>query len=75
MYGPFSGFLMNIFFVLKGSKLFILIYNAINDVSTFFSAVCDPILMILAGNEDIHNSLDVFEFDQNLKTDYRVICP
>ena len=31
--------------------------------------------MILAGNEDIHKSLDEFEFGQDLKTDYGVICP
>ena len=28
----------------------------------FFSAVYGPILFILAGNEDMHKSLDEFEF-------------
>ena len=31
--------------------------------------------MILAGNEDIHKSLDEFEFGQDQKTDYGVSCP
>ena len=38
-------------------------------MSPFFSVVYDLILMILAGNEDIHKSLDEFEFGQDLKTD------
>ena len=41
----------------------------------FISAVYDPTLMILPGNEDILIGLDEFEFGQNLKTDYRVSCP
>ena len=41
----------------------------------FFSAVYDLILMIFAGNEDMHKSLDEFEFGQDLKTDCRVSCP
>ena len=31
--------------------------------------------MILAGYEDIHKSLDEFEFGQDLKADYGVSCP
>ena len=31
--------------------------------------------MIFAGSEDIHKSLDEFEFGQDLKTDYGVSCP
>ena len=30
--------------------------------------------MILAGNEDIHKSLDEFEFGPDQKTDYGVNC-
>ena len=40
-----------------------------------FSVVYDPIPMILAGNEDMHKSLDDFEFGQDLTTDCRVSCP
>ena len=36
-------------------------YNGENDVSTF-SVVFDPILFILAGNEDMHEISDEFEF-------------
>ena len=31
--------------------------------------------MILAGNDDIHKSLDELEFGQDQKTDYGVSCP
>ena len=41
-------------------------YNGENDVS---------ILFILAGNNDIHKSLDVFEFGQGQKTDFGVSRP
>ena len=41
----------------------------------FFSAVYDSILMILTVNEDMHKSLDEFEFGQYLKTDCKVSCP
>ena len=44
-------------------------------MSHVFSAVYDPILIILAGNEDIHKSVDEFEFSQDMKTDYRVSLP
>ena len=37
-----------------------------------FLAIYDPIPMKLAGNEDMHKSLDDFEFGQDLTTDYRV---
>ena len=40
----------------------------------FFSAVYDQVLMILAGNEGINQSLDEFEFGQDLKMDYGVSC-
>ena len=40
-----------------------------------FSAVFDQILFILAGNEDMHKSLDEFEFRPDPTTDYGVSCP
>ena len=40
-----------------------------------FSAVFDRILFILAGNYDIHKSLDEFEIRLNPTTDYGVSCP
>ena len=41
----------------------------------FFSVAIDPILFKLAGNEDMHNILDEFEFRPDLTTDYGVSCP
>ena len=41
----------------------------------FFSAIYNPILMILAGDDDWHKSLIQFEFGQDQKTDCRVSCP
>ena len=38
----------------------------------FFSLAIDPILFKLAGNEDMHNILDEFEFGPDLTTDYGV---
>ena len=38
--------------------------NLKNGVSTFFSVVLDGILFILAGNDDIHKSLDDLKFGQ-----------
>ena len=35
----------------------------------------DQILFKLAGNEDMHNILDEFEFRPDLTTDYGVSCP
>ena len=40
-----------------------------------FPAVFDWILFILAGNYDIHKSLDEFEIRLNPTTDYGVSCP
>ena len=36
----------------------------------FFSAVLDPILFILAGNDNIHESLDEFEIWLDLTTGF-----
>ena len=41
----------------------------------FFSVAIDPILFKLAGNEDMHNILDEFEFRPDLTTDDGVSCP
>ena len=40
-----------------------------------FSVAIDPILFKLAGNEDMHNILDEFEFQPDSTTDYGVSCP
>ena len=40
-----------------------------------FSTVFDWILFILAGNNDIHESLDEFENWPDLTPDHRVTCP
>ena len=41
----------------------------------FFSVAIDAILFKLAGNEDMLNILDEFEFRPDLTTDYGVSCP
>ena len=41
----------------------------------FFSVAIDPILFKLAGNEDMHNISDEFEFQLDQTTDYGVSCP
>ena len=40
-----------------------------------FSNVFDWILFILAGNDDMHESLDEFEIRPDSTTDYGVSCP
>ena len=41
----------------------------------FFMVGIDPIDFKLAGNEDMHNILDEFEFWPDRTTDYGVSCP
>ena len=41
-----------------------------NQHNHFFSVATDPILFKLAGNEDMHNILDDFEFRPDLTTDW-----
>ena len=41
----------------------------------FFSVAINPILFKLAGNEDMRNILNEFEFWPDQTTDYRVSCP
>ena len=40
-----------------------------------FSVVFDPILLILAGNEDMHKISEEFVFQPDWTTDYGVSCP
>ena len=35
----------------------------------------DPIFLKLAGNKDMHNIMNEFEFRPDLTTDYRISCP
>ena len=44
-------------------------------LAVLFSVAIDPILFKLAGNEDMHNILDEFEFRPDRTTDYGVSCP
>ena len=46
-----------------------------NRCHQFFSVAIDPILFKLAGNEDMRNILDEFEFRPDRTTDYGVCCP
>ena len=41
----------------------------------FFSAVFHPFLLILAGNDDMHESSDEFEFRPDWTTNCGVSCP
>ena len=43
--------------------------------SSHFSNVLDRIYFILAGNNDIHKSLNEFEIRRDLTMDYGVGCP
>ena len=40
-----------------------------------FLGCFDPVLLILAGNEDMHKISDEFEFRSDRTTDYGVSCP
>ena len=46
-----------------------------NRCQHIFYVAIDPIPFKLAGNEDMHNILDEFEFRPGLTTDYGVSCP
>ena len=46
-----------------------------NGVSNFFSAVCQLILFILAGNNGMHESSEEFEIRRDPTTDCGVSCP
>ena len=59
---------------IHGNRKLPLTYNEENDVPPF-SVAFDPILFILAGNEDMHKISDEFEFRLDLTTDYGVSCP
>ena len=44
-------------------------------VSPDFIVFFGPILLLLSGNENMHASLDDFEFSPDQATDYGVSCP
>ena len=44
-------------------------------MSPLFAVVFDLILLIIARNVNMHESLDKFEFQPHLTTDYIVSCP
>ena len=46
-----------------------------NGSQTCSSFIFDSIILILAGNEDMHESLDEFKFWPDTTTNSRVICP
>ena len=52
-----------------------LTYNGEKRCLHLFSVVFDPILFMLAGNEDMHKILDKFEFRPDRTTDYGFSCP
>ena len=52
-----------------------LIYNGGKWCLHLFSVVFNPILIILADNEDMHKISDEFEFRPDWTTDYGVSCP
>ena len=47
----------------------------VKTVSPLFSAVFHRIVFILAGNEDMHESSNEFEFQPDWTTDLGVSCP
>ena len=49
-------------------------YNRKKRCCHFFSAVLDRIHFILAGNDDIHESLDDFQIRPDRTRDHRVSC-
>ena len=44
-------------------------------MNTLIPSFFTSIILILAGNEDMHKSLDEFKFRQDTTTNSRVICP
>ena len=44
-------------------------------MNTLAPSFFKSIILILAGNEDMHKSLDEFEFRPDTATNSRVICP
>ena len=59
----------------RGNKKPPLTYNGGKWCLHLFSIAFDPILFILAGNEDMHKILNQFEFWPDRSTDYGVSCP
>ena len=50
-------------------------YSRKNGVATFSRLIFYPILFILAGNDDMHESSEEFEIRPDLTTDCGVSCP
>ena len=50
-------------------------YNGRNLVNTLAPSFFESNILILAGNEDMHESLDEFKFRPDTDTNTRVICP
>ena len=44
-------------------------------MNTLAPSFFDPVILILAGMKDLHESLDEFKFRPDTITDSRVICP
>ena len=44
-------------------------------MNTLAPSFFESIILILAGNEDMHESLDEFKFRPDTTTNTRVICP
>ena len=57
-----------------GNRKPTLTYNGGKWCLHLFSVAFDPILFILAGNEDMHKISNEFEFRPDRTTDYRVSC-
>ena len=68
-------FLMNVFFALKGSKLFYYYYNGENLISTQAPSVLIGLCSFFAGKEDNHKISDEFEFCPDSNADCGVSCP
>ena len=59
----------------RGNRKPPLTYNGGKWCLHLFLAAFDPILFILAGNEDMHKILNQFEFWPDRSTDFGVRCP
>ena len=66
---------MNQNYCVHGNKKPPLTYNGEKWCLRLFSVAFHPILFILAGNEDLHQISDEFEFRSDRTTDYGVSCP
>ena len=58
-----------------GNRKPLLTYNGEKWCLHLFLVVFDPVLLILAGNENMHKISDEFKFRSDRTTDYGVSCP